>query len=134
MTVIRVHGSIAAVTGVDPVADLHSKILDARLPRFQILSISCSVFFLEILAKSYVGAPGGLAPPSRRNPESDHLLRQRPLSDRITYSTHCYIVSTSRGEKCNVDTSSQTSKALLIFTDPVDPSNPFLEIFSTDLD
>ena len=40
------------------VADLHSKILDARPPLgVQILSISCS--FWEILAKSYVGAPPG---------------------------------------------------------------------------
>ena len=38
------------------VADLHSKILDARPPlEVQILSISCS--FWENLAKSYVGAP-----------------------------------------------------------------------------
>ena len=38
------------------VADLHSKILDARSPLgVQILSISCS--FWENLAKSYVGAP-----------------------------------------------------------------------------
>ena len=44
-------------------ADLHSKILDARPPLgVQILSISCS--FWENLAKSYVGAPPGeLAPP-----------------------------------------------------------------------
>ena len=55
------------------VADLHSKILDAR-PTLgvQILSISCS--FWEILAKSYVGAPppppGELAPPPRGNPRS----------------------------------------------------------------
>ena len=45
------------------VADLHSKILDARPPpRVQILSISCS--FSEILAKSYVGAPRGVGAPS----------------------------------------------------------------------
>ena len=52
-------------------ADLHSKILDARPPPpgVQILSISCS--FWEILAKSYVGAPPGeLAPPPRGNPRS----------------------------------------------------------------
>ena len=41
---------------IQPVADLHSKILDARPPLgVQILSISCS--FWENLAKSYVGAP-----------------------------------------------------------------------------
>ena len=34
----------------------------------QILSISC--IFWEILAKSYVGAPGELAPPPRGNPGS----------------------------------------------------------------
>ena len=40
----------------EAVADLHSKILDARPPLgAQILSISCS--FWENLAKSYVGAP-----------------------------------------------------------------------------
>ena len=54
------------------VADLHSKILDARPPPgrgVQILSISCS--FWENLAKSYVGAPPGeLAPPPRGNPGS----------------------------------------------------------------
>ena len=46
------------------VADLHSKILDARPPPgVQILSISCS--FWEILAKSYVGAPPrGVGAPS----------------------------------------------------------------------
>ena len=52
------------------VADLHSKILDAR-PALgaQILSISCSCW--ENLAKSYVGAPPGeLAPPPRGNPRS----------------------------------------------------------------
>ena len=37
------------------VADLHSKILDARTPGVQILLISCS--FRENLAKLYVGAP-----------------------------------------------------------------------------
>ena len=55
---------------VDPVVDLHSKILDAPPPRgAQILSISCS--FWEFLAKSYVGAPpppGELVPPPRGNP------------------------------------------------------------------
>ena len=53
------------------VADLHSKILDARPPPLgvQILSISCS--FWENLAKSYVGAPSEeLAPPPRINPGS----------------------------------------------------------------
>ena len=52
------------------VADLHSKILNARPPLgAQILSISCS--FWENLAKSYVGAPPGeLAPPPRGNPGS----------------------------------------------------------------
>ena len=43
-----------------PVADLHSKILDVRPPRVQILSISCSLW--EILAKSYVGAPWSWRP------------------------------------------------------------------------
>ena len=133
MTVIRVHGSIAAVTGVDPEADLHSKILNARLPRVQILSISSS-FFWKFWQNRILAPMGGLVPPPRRNPESDHLLRKRLLSDRVTYSTHCYIARTARGESCNVDTTSQTSKALLIFTDPVDPSDPFFEIFSTDLD
>ena len=48
------------------VADLHSKILDARPPPVQILSISCS--FWKNLAKSYLGAPPGeLAPPPRGN-------------------------------------------------------------------
>ena len=37
-------------------------------PRVQILSISFS--FGEILAKSYVGAPGGLASPPQGNPGS----------------------------------------------------------------
>ena len=37
-------------------------------PPVQILSISCS--FWGILAKSYIGAPGGLAPSPRRNPGS----------------------------------------------------------------
>ena len=53
------------------VADLHSKILDARPlppPGAQILSISCS--FWEFLAKSYVGAPRELEPPPRGNPGS----------------------------------------------------------------
>ena len=52
------------------VADLHSKILDARPPLgAQILSISCS--FWENLTKTYVGAPPGeLAPPPRGNPRS----------------------------------------------------------------
>ena len=51
-------------------ANLHSKILDARPPLgVQILSISCS--FWGNLAKSYVGAPPGeLAPPPRGNPGS----------------------------------------------------------------
>ena len=52
------------------VADQHSKILDAS-PGVQILSISCS--FWENLAKLYVGAPRGLAPPPRGNPGSTRL-------------------------------------------------------------
>ena len=52
-----------------PLADIHSKILDAPSPGVQILSISCS--FWEHLAKSYVGVPpGGLAPPPQGNPGS----------------------------------------------------------------
>ena len=49
-------------TSQEAVADLHSKILDARPPLgVHILSISCS--FWGNLAKSYVGAPPGeLAP------------------------------------------------------------------------
>ena len=47
-------------------ADLRGR--EGAHPRVQILSISCS--FWEILAKSYVGAPGGLAPPPRGNPGS----------------------------------------------------------------
>ena len=51
------------------VADLHSKILDARPPLgVQILSISC--IFWENLAKSYVGAPPGVGDPPRGNPRS----------------------------------------------------------------
>ena len=43
------------------VADIHSQILDARPLGVHILSISCCLW--ENLAKSYVGAPGGLLPP-----------------------------------------------------------------------
>ena len=46
---------IYSKNGLHPVADLHGKILDARLPPVQILSISCN--FWENLSKSYVGAP-----------------------------------------------------------------------------
>ena len=50
-------------------ADLHSKILDARPPLgAQILSISCS--FWENLAKSYVGAP----PPGSWRPLLGEIL------------------------------------------------------------
>ena len=52
------------------VADLHSKILDARPPPLgvQILSISCS--FWGNLARLYVGAPPGeLAPPLGEIPD-----------------------------------------------------------------
>ena len=53
---------------------------DACPPGAQILSISCS--FWENLAKTYVGAPGELAPPPRGNPGSatgmDQSLRQKP--------------------------------------------------------
>ena len=49
--------------GSGAVADLHSKILEARPPPgVQILSISCS--FWENLAKLYVGAPRGVGAPS----------------------------------------------------------------------
>ena len=73
VTVVRVHGSIAAVTGADPVENLHSKILDARLPRVQILSISCG-FFGKFWQNRMLALPGSLVPPSQRNPESDHLI------------------------------------------------------------
>ena len=76
----------AYVRGPTPVADLHSKILDARPPLLgvQILSISCS--FWEILAKSYVGAPPGeLAPPPGGNPRSatGHPIKESPESATV---------------------------------------------------
>ena len=55
-------------TSHSAVSDLHSKILEARPPGVQILSISCS--FLENLAKSYVGAP----PPEELAPLLGEIL------------------------------------------------------------
>ena len=50
------------------VADLHSKILDARpQPQVQILSISCS-FWENLQNRMLAPLPGELAPPPRGNP------------------------------------------------------------------
>ena len=75
------------VTFPYPVADLRGGAGDARPPRVQILSISCS--FWEILAKSYVGAPpppGELAPPPRGNPGSATGTIWFPIVIVSTYS------------------------------------------------
>ena len=75
-----------------PVADLHSKISDARPPPgVQILSISYS--FWENLAKSYVGAPPGeLAPPPRGNPGSA-TGTWMTLAKRIKFFTLAQIIN-----------------------------------------
>ena len=65
---------------MEPVADLHSKILDA--PPSKLFQFHAG--FGKNLAKSYVGALGGLAPPPRGNPGSatgnDINLEMRPHS------------------------------------------------------
>ena len=56
----RIPGFYFLTRGTSCNSDLHSKILDTRPPLgIHILSISRG--FLENLAKSYAGAPGGLA-------------------------------------------------------------------------